>query len=130
MAITIQQYAEALLLAVQEANPKDHDRVLDNFVNILHANADLGKYEQIVAEFEKMDLASQGVKKAELTLARDAEVSEQILNELNDIAGAKLKLEKKVDESIIGGMVLRVDDTLIDASVKGQLDRLQGKLSE
>ena len=130
MSITTKQYAEALHLALHEANPKDHDKVLDNFVAVLHTNGDLGKYEAVVAEYEKMDLEAQGIKKARVTFARETEVNKKIMDELNQIAGAKLQVEKEVDPDLIGGVVLRVDDTLIDASVRGQLNTLRDTLSK
>jgi len=131
--ITSQQYALALFDAVSETAPHDHDKVLDNFAKILANNGDLGKYEEIDAEFRKLKLESQGIKEAEVTVARQAEINHQIINELNAVASArgghsKLEIKQKIDESIIGGVIVRVDDTLIDASVRTQLNNLNRNL--
>jgi F-type H+-transporting ATPase subunit delta len=128
MKITSKQYAEALFDAVSETAPHDHDKVLDNFVKILSQNGDLGKYEEIDTEFRKLKLESQGIKEAEVTVAREAEVNNTIIAELNKVVSGKLELKKKIDESIIGGVIVRVDDTLIDASVKNQLNNLNSEL--
>ena len=40
----------------------------------------------------------------------------------------KTEIKTRVDESIIGGVVVRVDDTLIDASVRTQLNNLNNNL--
>jgi F-type H+-transporting ATPase subunit delta len=45
------------------------------------------------------------------------------------MVGKNLELKKKIDESLIGGVTIKVDDTLIDASVKSQLDKLKNTLS-
>ncbi len=37
-------------------------------------------------------------------------------------------IHQYVDESLIGGMLLRVQDQLIDASVKSQLEKIKQKL--
>jgi F-type H+-transporting ATPase subunit delta len=126
--ITSKQYAEALFDAVAETAPHDHDKVLDNFVKILAQNGDLGKYDDIDSEFRKLKLESQGIKEAEVTVAREAELNHTIIAELNKVVKGKLELKQKIDESIIGGVVVRVDDTLIDASVRNQLNNLNHQL--
>ena len=128
MKISSKQYAQALMEAVSETAPKDHDKVLDNFVHVLAQNGDLGKYDEIDTEFRKLKMESQGIKEAEVTVARDVDVNHQIIQELNKVVQGKIEIKKKVDESIIGGVVVRVDDTLIDASVKTQLNCLNQEL--
>jgi F-type H+-transporting ATPase subunit delta len=131
--LTSNQYATALFEAVTETDPKDHDKVLDNFVKILAQNGDLGKYDEIDAEFRKLKLESQGIREAEVTIAKETELNHTIIKQLNDVVQAsglltKLEVKTKVDQSIIGGVVVRVDDTLIDASVKTQLNNLNQTL--
>ena len=41
----------------------------------------------------------------------------------------KVELKKKIDENILGGVVIKMDDTLIDASVKRSLEDLKKDLS-
>lgn len=126
--LTPQQYAQALFEAITETNSKEHEAVLDGFVKILAQNGDLNKYEEIDKEFRKLKLESEGIKEAEVTVAKDMEFNQTIIKELNAAVGQKLEIKKKVDESIVGGVVVRVDDILIDASVKGQLDSLNQEL--
>jgi F-type H+-transporting ATPase subunit delta len=128
MKLTSTQYAQALFDAVSETAPQDHDKVLDNFVKILAQNGDLGKYEEIDNEFRKLKLESQGIKEAEVTLAKEAQMNHTIIEELNKVVKGKLEIKQKIDASIIGGVVVRVDDTLIDASVKTQLKNLNQNL--
>jgi F-type H+-transporting ATPase subunit delta len=42
--------------------------------------------------------------------------------------GATVQLEQQVDEALIGGLTVRVGDQLIDASVRGRLERLRAQL--
>lgn len=128
MKITPTQYAQALMDAISETAAKDHDKVLDNFVKILAENGDLGKYDEIDAQFRRLKLSSEGIKEAEVTVAKDFQVNQQIINEINKAVAGKLEIKKKVDDSIIGGVVVRVDDTLIDASVKNHLNNLNQEL--
>ena len=122
------QYAQALLDAISETAPKDHDKVLDNFVRVLAQNGDLGKHDEIQQQFRKLKLASEGIKEAEVVVGKPHEISHEIIHELNKIIGGKTEVKTRVDESLIGGVVVRIDDTLIDASVKKQLDSLNNSL--
>lgn len=127
---TTKQYAQALYEAVHETNAKDHDVVLDNFVKILAQAGDLNKYPEIEKEYHLLEMKEKGMSSAEVTVAKDMEVNANLLKDLNEIIGNKLEIKKQVDEGIIGGVVVRVDDTLIDASIKTQLDSLNKSLKE
>jgi F-type H+-transporting ATPase subunit delta len=129
MKFSNEQYAQALADALSQSSPKDQDRVIDNFIAVLKDNRDLGRYAQIVAAYEELELKQNGISKAKVTFAREAKVNEPLLEELNRITKSTLKVSSNVDSELIGGLVIRVDDTLIDASVKGQLERLKNNLT-
>lgn len=128
MKLTSQQYAQALYEAVQQTHPKDHETVLENFAKVLAQNGDLGKYEEISEVYKILEMKAKGITQASVTVAREMEINRGILDELNKIAGDKLDIKQKVDEGLVGGMVVRVDETLIDASVKRQLSNLKQQL--
>ena len=128
MKLTSQQYAQALYDAVHETAPKDHDLVLDRFIQVLAQNGDLSKHSEIELEYKKLEAEAKGFRQAEVTVAREAELNKGIVDELNKIAGAKLEIKKKIDGGIVGGVIMKVDDTLLDASIKTQLNKLNTEL--
>ncbi|MBI5530113.1 MAG: ATP synthase F1 subunit delta [Candidatus Doudnabacteria bacterium] len=128
MKFSSQQYAQALYDAVHETSSKDHDVVLDNFVKILAQAGDLNKYPEIEKEYHLLEMKEKGISSAEVTVAKDIEINSALIGQLNEIIGNKVEVKKKVDEGIVGGVVVRVDDTLIDASIKTQLESLNSEL--
>ena len=126
MAISAKQYAEALLAGTQEIAEKDYDKVINNLIEILKANNDLNLFEKIITEFEILSASVQ--HSAKITSAQPLNVDKDILTSLNKLAGEKLTTESEIDESLIGGVVIRIDDTLIDASIKNSLNNLKTKL--
>lgn len=130
MKISSSQYALALYDAVHQTSDADHDIVLDNFVKILAANGDLGKYQEIETEYKRVEREGKGIKEAEVTVAKDIEINSTLMQSLNEIVGNKVEIKKQIDQGIIGGVVVRVDDTLIDASVRGQLNKLNQSLKQ
>jgi F-type H+-transporting ATPase subunit delta len=47
---------------------------------------------------------------------------------VEQLAGAKVELATAVDPALIGGLTIKIGDRLIDASVRGRLERLRGRL--
>lgn len=131
MKVTNEQYAEALHQALESVSPKDHNAVINNFIDALKANNDLNRYEQIIETYERMDRQRRGVKDVEATFARETKINSELLEQLNSIVGADVEVRTKIDETIIGGIILRInEDTLIDASAQGHLNRLKDQLTQ
>lgn len=130
MKYSAKNYAQALMESLESADPKDENQILDNFVKILAENNDIRLFEQISDEFHKLDLKKKGISQAEVITAHpiSRENEQQIIQQLNKIVKGNLELKKKVDEQLIGGVVIRVDDQLIDASVKNNLEQLKKEL--
>jgi F-type H+-transporting ATPase subunit delta len=74
----------------------------------------------------------RGVAVAEVTTAvpLDAAEADDVSRRLGALIGKRIELRTQVDPSIIGGIIARVGDYLIDGSVTGQLSRLRSRLSE
>ena len=119
--ISANQYAQALYGAIQETDPKDQDVVLDNFAKVLAERGDLSKFPEIEEEYLKISKYGDGIRDITVTTAREMPISESVIKELNLVAGDRIKIKQEVDSSLIGGIVIRADDTLLDASVKKDL---------
>lgn len=132
MKFSAKKYAEALDEALDSCKPSDSEKILDNFVQILADNNDLRMFDAIAEEYHKRELAKKGKKLAEVTTARPLapDTEKQIIDTLNRVIKSDVELKNKIDGRIIGGCVIRVDDTVIDASIKHSLEELKNKLAE
>ncbi len=54
-----------------------------------------------------------------------ADLEKKILKKVTEITGNKVTIESKIDESIIGGFILRVGDLQYDASIANKLNGLK-----
>lgn len=127
--ISAEVYARALHDAISESNPKDHNKVLDNFVKVLSEQGDIGRYSEIEIEYKRLSAQAEGIEDVTLITAREMPNAATLIKDLNELAGKRLNVKHEVDTSLIGGMVIRAGDTLIDASVKKQLADLQTSLT-
>ena len=130
MTYTPKQYAAALFQSLQDTKPAGHDQILDNFVAILRQNGDLGKLPEIETVFYDFERDSEGIKLASVTAARELSKTEQekIVHALNLYAGSKVELKEKVDERLIGGIVVKIGDEMIDGSVERSFMDLKNNL--
>ena len=130
MKFTAKQYAQALFDSITSTNPKDQENVLDNFVEVLAQNNDLKLFDQISEEFHKLELKEKGKIQAEVTTATPLTPSSEknLIHELNELVKSQVELKKRVDENIVGGVVIQIEDTVIDASVKKSLEDLKNNL--
>jgi F-type H+-transporting ATPase subunit delta len=131
MPYTAKQYAIALYQAIFESHPDNQDKILDNFTSILRKNNDLHLMDGIEQEFFIRERESRGIKLAEVKSAKPLSQSdeERIVRELNEYVGGQVELKKQVDEGVLGGVVIRVGDEIIDGSIKRGLEDLKSKLS-
>jgi F-type H+-transporting ATPase subunit delta len=105
-------------------------RVL-NLLRLLVARRRLHLLPQIVRELESLDREARGILEATATVARDISGPEkdEIARRLSEITGKDVHVGTEVDPSILGGIVVRIGDYLIDASVEGRLERLRQEMA-
>jgi F-type H+-transporting ATPase subunit delta len=84
----------------------------------------------IEREYTRLWNDLRGVAIAEVTTAIpvDAEQEKAIIARLSSITGKTITIHTNVDPTIIGGVIARIDDTLIDGSVKSRLEALRKSL--
>jgi len=85
---------------------------------------------QTEEEYIKFANKARGIVDAEVTTAVHLDESEEtrIQAKLNAMTGKQVRLIKTVDPNIIGGVLVRIGDTVIDGSIKGQLAALREQL--
>lgn len=60
----------------------------------------------------------------------DKELEKAVMDKVKELTGTEAKLKQIVDESIIGGFILRIGDLQYDASVSRSLSNLKRKFKE
>jgi F-type H+-transporting ATPase subunit delta len=105
---------------------------MSRFLTLLNRNGRMELVEDILRDFVVIYHRSVGIRKARLVTA--TEPSERLLQRLKDLVkqktGDDVIIEVDVDPSLIGGFVFDIDDYLMDASVKRQLDLIREQFVE
>lgn len=106
------------------------DEEAQNLVRILVTNRRLGLVGAIRDQFEKYKAADEGYVDVNVSSAYALEEEErkQLAEVLKKTLGREPRLDVRIDDSLIGGVLIQAGDRVIDASVRGQLQRLAKRL--
>ena len=101
-----------------------------NFLALLLQNYRIPAFPFILTEYRNEIDARLHISQAEITSVRELDVEERgrIEAKAAALAGLKIRANYKQDPSLLGGVVLRIGDTIYDGSVRGRLEELREKL--
>ena len=118
----------ALILDVAGDRLTEHGR---NFLRLLGQNGRLGLVADIRGIFEQEREALEGRGHVEVRSAYPLTPEEEsrIGDAMSKRLGVSVSLSVGVDPDLIGGVVLRAGDLVIDASLRGRLGQLRQALS-
>ena len=73
---------------------------------------------------------AQGILVADVTTARviSEALCDRLKAKLGELTGKTIKLRKHLDEKLIGGVVVRMGDTLVDGSLRSRMKALEAQL--
>ncbi|MCE5314568.1 MAG: F0F1 ATP synthase subunit delta [Armatimonadota bacterium] len=85
---------------------------------------------QTEGEYIQLANAARGIVAVKVTSAVKLSEGEEasLTAKLAEMTGKTVYLEKLVDASLIGGVIVRIGDRVIDGSIKGQLAALRDKM--
>jgi F-type H+-transporting ATPase subunit delta len=106
------------------------DELVRNFLRLTAEKGRIGGLEEIAREFERLMAAEERRLNVELTTAYELSDEEagQIVKQIEEASGRTVDATRHVDPDLIGGLVLEAGSLLVDASVRGRLERLRREL--
>ena len=108
---------------------------LKRFFELLIRNGRIGDISLALKSFEDQYCQARGIVRGRLVLPSEPDEAARVLeNKIRSLieskTGKTLQLTTEVDETLIGGFVLEVEDKLLDASVSRQLERIRSQFVE
>jgi F-type H+-transporting ATPase subunit delta len=102
-----------------------------NLLQLLLHRDRLGLLPDIAAAFHERLDRERGIVTAHVTTAEPLDPATQagLVAKLTTYVGPQIRIETSVDPTIIGGVVARIGDQLIDGSVRGRLETLRRRLA-
>lgn len=129
---TEQQLKALIIDVVKEAIPMQDTMTskLDNFISILVQWRRLSALPDIVSQYEWLMQKEQGIKAVDVISAFTlSDLQQQHLQQaLEKRFQSKVKIDYECDNTLIGGLIVHVEDWVMDHSIRGQLARLRDSL--
>ena len=102
-----------------------------NFMAVIIDHRRIGMLDDIVRVFERELDARLGFAVVEVSSARPLSAQEQreVESRVERMTGKKIRASYVSNPELLGGVVVRVGDTIYDGSVRGQLETMRQKLS-
>ena len=121
------QRLSALMLDICQEHVNQEN---ENFLKLLVLNNRLGLLPSIAELFEAYKAEDEGYVEVEVStayaLSKDAK--QDVTTTLEKTLGKKIHMNVTVDKSLIGGILVRAGDRVIDGSIRGRLQQLAKRL--
>ena len=114
---------KAVLLEVFKASNKN---TLD-LISTLSTNNRISILQHVASKYNQLFDESKGIEIATVTTAVELseDLKKKVLAKAKALTGKDVEVENIIDESILGGFILRIGDTQYNASVANQLNKLK-----
>jgi F-type H+-transporting ATPase subunit delta len=118
---------DGLKRAVEGAEP-----VFMNFLEALLERHRMPAIYRIAAAYEQLWEHENRLLPVEVTsaVALDEQTIASIGTRIGEQTGRRIELSSKVDDGIIGGIVLRVGNVILDASIRNRLEQLRKQVAQ
>jgi len=102
-----------------------------NLIKLLAENRRLDVAAEIAEQFDTLKAEAEKTVEAEIISAQEVSAAQQsmIADKLKARLGREVSLTCSVDESLMGGAIIKAGDMVIDGSVSGQLNKLSVELA-
>jgi F-type H+-transporting ATPase subunit delta len=128
--LNAKQYARLLYLLTEGKPKAELPKLIHGFGELLARRHQLNLKDRIIAEYDNHVQAESGQYRAEVVSAQPLsnETKKDLVASLQKTFGCQVEIAEKIDSAIIGGFVVQVKDTVIDASLRRQLQSLKYRL--
>ncbi len=135
------QFAHALHEATSGQSIIEATQTVKLFVSLLVKKRMMGKSDEVVEAYRKLELSSAGIIEAEVSssqpLAKEAEekIKKFVEKEFGQTSKTVIKttgvqINHTIDEKLLGGIKVKVGDTILDGTLKGRLQEMKLALSK
>jgi F-type H+-transporting ATPase subunit delta len=108
------------------------DEILVNFLSLLIENHRMPVIFRIRQEYDRLWDEENKTLPVEITsaIALDQATTESLGRTIGESTGRKVTLAARVDPDILGGIIIRVGNSILDASIRNRLEQLRRHVAQ
>jgi len=122
----------AKLEVIRESLGDSVGRLATNLISLLATRNIAHILPEIADQYQKLLDSHQGIERAEVVSAvplSDAQ-HRRAVDVLEGLSGREVRLSTRVDPALLGGMIMRIGDRVVDGSTRSKLKAMRRELSE
>ncbi|PKQ45727.1 ATP synthase F1 subunit delta [Confluentibacter flavum] len=106
---------------------KNSSKSILNLIDTLISNNRIDILSDVAQKYNQLFDESKGIELATVTtaVALTDDLKKKVLAKAKELTGKDIEVENVIDESIIGGFILRIGDIQYNASITNQLSKLK-----
>lgn len=131
MKISNKQYAQVLFDLVKDTSLEKTKKIVSDFSKLLIARHETWRLDRIISEFKALYNKEFKIIKAEINSFSplDKKIVDLLLDYIKkEAAASEIEVGFKTDKNILGGVIIKHEDRIFDASLKFRLDKLKEKI--
>ena len=122
----------AKLEVIRESLGDSVGRLATNLISLLATRNIAHILPEIADQYQELLDSHQGIERAEVVSAvplSDAQ-HRRAVDVLEGLSGREVRLSTRVDPALLGGMIMRIGDRVVDGSTRSKLKAMRRELSE
>ena len=129
--LSLEQKRKFLVKIYQERHHEIYETLL-NFFMVLFEKHRFYLIHEISSDFKRIadEAKGQGVAEIQTAVALDPQSEAVIVSRLEQMAGYKITVKKEIDPALIGGVVIKLKNKILDGSVKNRIHLLTEALTQ
>ena len=106
-------------------------QLLANALQLMLERGRFAAVPELHSAYDALAIVEEGVVEVEVISAAELspETEKKIAARIKEATGRRVEMARRVDPSIIGGLVLRIGDVIVDGSVKARIRQLRRRLA-
>jgi F-type H+-transporting ATPase subunit delta len=106
------------------------DQLVVNALRLMLQKGRIALVASVQAEYER--LAAEAAREVDVEVTSAVELTQtaerELVERVESATGRRVRLTKKIDQSVIGGLVLRIGDVVLDASLRARVEQLRAHI--
>ena len=106
-------------------------QLLSNTLQLMLERGRFAAVPELHQAYDALAIVEEGVVEVEVVSAAELapETEKKIAARVQEATGRRVELARRVDPDILGGLVLRIGDVIVDGSVKARIRQLRRRLA-
>ncbi|MFA6392433.1 MAG: ATP synthase F1 subunit delta [Patescibacteria group bacterium] len=124
--ITPKKYAQALYESLEGKDKAEIASAITSFIQVLVRNKSISKSDKVISAFQDYLNEQEGIQAVSVysVKALHQEEKKEIKSGLKQALKKEIELIEYIDPELMGGVILKYGDVIVDGSVKNKIENL------